>query len=223
MDIAVVTLVAGKEYSKAVRLATKSKEDYSKIHGYDIIVGNDTDVDNSRPVAWSKIPLLRRLLPGYDFVFWSDADAMFVDYQRRLEEFFSGFIASDKMMVVTKDAKNHVNTGNFLLRNNLWSLSLLDEIWQQNQFINHGWWDNAAFIHLLGLHPRIAQKVAVVPNHHLPFNSYPHHNDYVEGDFIVHFAGVHDLSRLEQLTVRFYKPLGIQLEQEISGISVMPS
>ena len=111
------------------------------------------------------------------------------------------------------DAKNHVNTGNFLLRNHCSTFEMLNRIWEQTQFTNHPWWENKAFIDLLEKDSQIRQQTMVVANRQMPFNSYPHHSDYVEGDFIIHFAGVHDLGRLEQLTTQYYRSLPTQLER----------
>lgn len=216
MNIAVVTLVAGEDYSNAVRLATRSKRDYCAYQAYDLFVGDNAHVESSRPVAWSKIPVLIRTLPHYDFVFWSDADALISNYETRIEEFFSGFIKSRKDVILTIDSAGNVNTGNFLLRSNRSTLDMLEAVWQQVQFKDHIWWDNMALIHLLKTDRRIQGQTAVVPNRQLPFNSYPHHNDYVNGDFVIHFAGVHDLQRLEQLIAQHYKPFPVATRTAIS-------
>ena len=203
MNIGVATLVAGDGYEKAVSLAIQTKQDYCALHGYDLVVGKE--FDRSRPIPWSKIPLLQKILPKYDLVFWSDADAMVVNYDISLNRFFHDFLNSDKKMLTTLDAAGNINTGNFLIRNSPWSFEFLGRIWEQEQFTNHGWWENMAFIHLLETDPEVRRQVTIVQNRQLPFNSYPHHNDYREGDFIVHFAGVHDLHELELLVARFYK------------------
>lgn len=216
MKFALVSLVVGEAYSKAVSLATKSKREYCKLHGYDFILEDGTNMPHTdRPIPWLKIPLIRGVLPNYDYVFWSDGDAMVVNYRTRFEDMFRDFLYSDKHMVITRDAAGNMNMGNFLLRNCSWSVSLLDKIWEQEQFIDHPWWENAAFIHLMETRAliedrSIADRVAVVSNRDYPFNSYPHLNDYKEGDFIVHFAGVasdphQGLSKLESLIVAHYK------------------
>src|SRR3989338_2640243 len=94
MRIAVATLVVGDDYSRVVQPATQSKIDYCNIHGYDPIIGLTSD--STRPVPWSKIPLLHRVLPEYDFVFFSDADTLVADYDRRIENTFLEPLGTDK-------------------------------------------------------------------------------------------------------------------------------
>ena len=206
MGIAVATLVVGEDYRKAVALATQSKIDYCHNQGYDFIF--ETGFDATRPVPWSKIPLIKRVLPRYDFVFWSDADAMVVNPDVRLEQMFGDFLDSDKHMVVTRDAAGNINLGNFIIRNCDWSFELLSKIWEQTQFLHHKWWENAAFIYLFSSEPKIQKHTAVVPYDRYAFNSYPHYpNGYKEGDFIVHFAGIHNLGELERLISKHHRSL----------------
>lgn len=211
MNIAVATLVVGERYEKAVALATQSKIDYCNNQGYDFVLGKDFDA--SRPISWSKIPLINRTLPKYDFVFWSDADAMVVNYDVRLEQMFGDFLDTDKHMVVTRDVAGNINLGNFLIRNCPWSFELLRKVWEETQFLNNDWWENAAFIHLFGSDVGIREHTAVVPHDRYTFNSYPHYpNDYRKGDFIVHFAGIHDLGELERMISKHYKIVGKSLQ-----------
>ena len=205
MEFAIVSLAAGHEYGKAVSLATQSKERYCRMHGYAFVLEKEP-LDASRPVAWSKIPLIAKVLPHYDYVFWSDADAMVVNYDIAFEDMFKCFFGTRTNMVVTKDAAGNINTGNFLLKNDEWSFELLEKIWNQEQFINHPWWENQAFLHLLHTDSLVKEHAAVVPYTDFTFNSYPHFpNGFKEGDFIVHFAGIHDVGELEKRIVKHFK------------------
>lgn len=119
---------------------------------------------------------------------------------------FGDFLDSDKHMVITRDAAGNINSGNFLIRNCAWPFELLRRVWGQTQFLNHIWWKNAAFLHLFHSDPEIQKHTAIVPYDRYPFNSYPHYpNGYREGDFIVHFAGIHNLGELERMISIYYK------------------
>ena len=79
-DIAVVTMVIGDEYAKAVAPATENKRKYCEMHGYDFVIA-DTILDLSRPISWSKILLLSKLMQesSYKWLFWTDADSLIMN------------------------------------------------------------------------------------------------------------------------------------------------
>ncbi len=80
-DIALITLSVGDNYSKSVAFGIASKEEYCSLHGYDFILCTEY-LDPSRPIAWSKIKLLEKVLNTnkYKWVFWSDADSIIMNF-----------------------------------------------------------------------------------------------------------------------------------------------
>jgi len=91
------------------------------------------DIDSGRPPAWNKIPVVRRLLQEYDFVFWIDSDAIFVRFDEDIRE----EIRPDKDLYLVKhhiNAQDVPNTGVLLVRNSRWSCGLLDRLWAMAQY-----------------------------------------------------------------------------------------
>lgn len=225
--VGMATLCVGKDYTVAVAPGIQSKREYCSANGYDFIFDDGKGVkitspsgevhemptsflDATRPIPWSKIKLVKGVLPGYDFIFWSDADVLIMNPRVRLEELLR-LLPDDKNLLLAKDALGVINTGNFFLRNILWSFRLLEEIYAQKHCINHGWWEQKAFIELYertldkpGANeikkdisgkplvynmPDVSQRTELLENHRL-FNAFVGVKDHFrDGDFLLHFAG----------------------------------
>ena len=159
-------------------LTFPNKRAYCDRHGY-AFIGETATLDASRPPSWSKVPLLLRHLPDFDWLMWSDADAVFTNLDRRLDD----LIATDADLVIAKDLIG-INAGSFLIRNTLAAAGFLRRVWDQRQFINHCWWEQAAMMHLInggtaGISVQYPAKAAI--------NSYP--EDWRPGDLVLHVPG----------------------------------
>ncbi|CAM6111218.1 unnamed protein product [Calypogeia fissa] len=110
----------------------KNKIDYARIHEYELFY-NVAFFDDSLNSLWAKLPLIRKLMlthPEAEWIFWVDADAVITDmvFEMPLEKYDQydlimwGF---DKMIFEDKNWVG-MNTGVFFIRNNQWSLDLLD-------------------------------------------------------------------------------------------------
>ncbi|HEX7377224.1 MAG TPA: class I SAM-dependent methyltransferase [Pirellulales bacterium] len=145
MKIALVTLAAGEEFARMAALVNPAKRRYCSRFDYDFIQF-DGQLDTSRPPAWSKIPVIRKVLPNYDWLFWCDTDAVLWNPDAGLRQFIGAAGPVDAIFQANQDG---ANSGLFFLRNSPWSFAFLDEIYRQEQFIHHPWWENAAIIDLL--------------------------------------------------------------------------
>jgi len=205
--ITVVTLVLGDEYKRITSPGVTTKMEYCNSKGYRFVVGGEEYWDKSRPLAWSKIIVLRKVLEeGKDhFLFWTDADAVITNPEVYLETLLKEMPLSTDIMP-TRDGAGNINTGHFFLRNTSWSLQLLDRIYARTHCLNHPWWENQAFIELYESDPSVKRKTLLQTNSKL-FNSYIDMSQpYTEGDFLIHFAGTKDRKRLEFLMKTFADP-----------------
>jgi hypothetical protein len=100
---------------------------------------------------------------------WVDADAYFVRTDRSiLDEITSNkhfYVVNHLCTIGTlRGAPGlHIqverpNLGVILVKNCGWSLLFLKQILDQVEFINHPWWDNAAFNSLLGFHFELSDR-----------------------------------------------------------------
>jgi len=112
--------------------------------------------------------------------------------------------ATHPSIVLSKD-QNGINLGCFAVRGgDKWAYTVLERAWQQRQFTNHPWWEQAAVAFVLygsNLMPRVNEHVDVVPQRTL--NSYPH--NWLPGDWMVHFAGTRNTAALGKLFVAFQR------------------
>ena len=78
MKLAVITLSIGELYQKRWYSSAVTKEIYCKKNGYDFIYIKNS-LDSTRKPHWSKIKALQNNLNKYDWIFYSDADAHFMN------------------------------------------------------------------------------------------------------------------------------------------------
>ena len=129
------------------RFCRNSMIQYGRRQGYDVV--HSPGGTSTRPLSWHKLQLVESLFDvGYDFVFWIDADAVFVDFDTDVAE----LIRPGKHIYLAKpriDGRDFPNMGIFLMRNCEWSRAFLRQLWSLEQYIDHPWWETAAMKHLL--------------------------------------------------------------------------
>jgi len=193
-DIAVLTAAIGDAYKPVVGVAIENKRKYCEKHGYDFICLEES-LDSSRHPAWSKIKLCEKVLSigKYQWVFWTDADSLFMDFATKLEE----FIDEDYNFIVGRES-TYVNTGQFFLKNSPESFDFLKDIYEMTEFIDtYGWWEQGSIVKLLEENEEYRAAAKLVSNR--LFNSFYFSHRwagkeeyYQRGDFIIHFVGVKD-------------------------------
>jgi galactosyl transferase GMA12/MNN10 family len=130
-------------------LAFPSFVRYAQLHGYEIVVG-DVDADGRAP-AWGKVPFLRRLLESYDFVLWIDADALILDPSVDLET----IVPADafQAFAVTRSLPGWGSSpclGVWAFRAGPRAQRFLAAVWEQEDLIEHAWWEQTALMRLTG-------------------------------------------------------------------------
>ena len=140
MKIAIVTIAIGDKFREKMHYSTLSKIEYCKKHNYDFIE-DDSVYDTSRPIAWSKILLMKKYLPQYDYIMWIDADAMILNFDDKIEDKL--YLLNGRDVCVTS-VYGMINTGVIIVKNTDTSLRLLDLIYEQTEFINDGNWEQSA-------------------------------------------------------------------------------
>lgn len=124
--------------------------EWAASHGWGFSWG--TEFDPSRPPAWSKIRFLQRLAPHHERLLWVDADVIATLKGPPPDEVF---VEGEGAIVFASADENHLNTGVMGLdcgaRGAGHGLgfgeagALLKWVWEQTQYINHPWWEQAAF------------------------------------------------------------------------------
>lgn len=141
MSSALVTLAVGT-HEELLEIALPSFHQFADRHGYETIVA---DVECERPPSWHKVPAIRGCLMEYDEVLWVDADVVIVDSSEDLS------VPADAWQAMVAHHTNCgevPNLGVWLVRRPM--LPILDRIWTMTQYLDHGWWEQAAMCDLLG-------------------------------------------------------------------------
>lgn len=204
--IAVVTLAVGEKYHEAVSLGIENKRQYCQKHGYDFICGFNS-LDDSRFPAWSKVLLLLNVLENkeYEWVFWTDADSLIMDFGKPLED----FIDPNYDFIINKEF-TWVCSGEFFLKNNDWSRDFMKLVYSHSECWMHPYEQIAINIELG--RPEIQAHTKIFPAKEInAFNPENYGGGdpsicYEPGDFIIHFGAVRDLPYLKSLFEK-YMPL----------------
>ena len=204
-EMIIATLAIGEDFKRSLAPSLQSKVAYAARHGYTYIQGGTEIWDREKPIAWSKIPFVLRILkdaPEGALIFLSDADVMITNPGKKLEDHVVPLLPEDKDLLMTLDACNNLNSGNMLLRNTTWQRDFWRRVGEQRDLTYHIWWENAAIIRLLQTVETDAVKIQITDDCRR-FNAYlegiPGRPLWTPGDFLVHFAGVYNLSKMEEL------------------------
>jgi hypothetical protein len=143
---AIVTLARGPEHEELLELALPSFEAFGERHGYDVLVA---DIDSGRPASWDKVPALRAALAEYEEALWLDADTVIVDPSEDVpvdERAWQALV-------------EHATGDGFVPNCGVWyvrapMLPVLEQLWTMTGYLNHGWWEQAAMLELLGYRGR---------------------------------------------------------------------
>jgi hypothetical protein len=201
----ILTLAIGKDFCDALKPALQSKRDYAKRHGYRYIQAGEEFWDRDRPIPWSKVWFVLKVLsevPDGELLFLSDADVLITNPDLRLEDNVIPLLPAEKDLLMTIDACGHLNSGNMLMRNSPWLRDWWRRVGEQKDLLYHIWWENAAMIRLLETVPKDLAKTETTAEH-WRFNAYLHglpgERLWEPGCFLVHFAGVYDPKRMAEL------------------------
>lgn len=143
MSKAIVSIGAGNLHKQLLDIAFPSFQAFSKKWGWDIY--RCDEVSKSRPAPWYKVQALLDLLPTYDEVLFLGADTLIIDGSNDLT-------APDiawQALVEHHTGDGYVpNTDVWLCRVEM--ISVLEQIWKMDQWLMHGWWEQAALLELMG-------------------------------------------------------------------------
>ncbi|CAM9210175.1 unnamed protein product [Ectocarpus fasciculatus] len=215
--IAIVSMYGGDWPPEVMRRVVHNKEFYAKYHGYTMIDGNKY-VDDTRGVSWFKLLAVEEALHSFDYVMYIDADAVIMDPKRPLDTFLIAGRGKDMIMTEDWSglnggvwiAKKSPWTHSFMKE--LWNQTHLIPRYSPDGKTRHIFeWEQRAFHYLIqsemwvrrgmpkydGDYMAVRDHIAYLPQ--CSFNSYPMHpmderggrdlHQYIDGDFIIHFAG----------------------------------
>jgi hypothetical protein len=210
MKIAIITFIVGNDYKKSMKLGIESKIEYAKRHDYDFYFGGEDVWDRSRPIPWSKLKYIEKILEmdKYDYLFVSDADVLITNKEIKLESFIP--LMEDKDLMWNFDVCGHYNSGNMFIKTSgkEWVKSYFDDVWKCEELIHHIWWENAGMIKMFESNETHKSHIMTCKEGWL-FNAYLFDETgksvgssrrlWERGDFLIHFAGVYDRKKIEKM------------------------
>jgi len=200
-SVAVVSLCSGG-YAKAgiCKIAKDNFQNYCAHHGYHLMFLADSDIpQHKRKRNWGKVLAIKHALkvPGVEYVFWMDADSLFMDISRPLDHVLP---PSGKEQTISGDSNCFINNGHLAFKRSPWSLSFLDQWWDVDPK-PWPWQDQSSQVYLLSGKKMVClfnsldkgccdggvalPQVEIKSQHEM--NSYT--SNFQVGDFIIHFAG----------------------------------
>jgi hypothetical protein len=160
-------LITGSDqrFAEVLRLTAPSMRRYAAAHGMRFLsvpMGG-----HGRAASWSKIRALQEALDrGADPAIWIDADALMVRFDQDIR---STLDPAKDFFVFWQDrfSDPYANLGVIVVRNTEWSRQFLQQIWDAKLDPEHGWWDQAAFQHLIGMRRCLERGEVDAPDENL--------------------------------------------------------
>lgn len=161
------------------RPIAEMKRQYCARHGYKFVCREDYTDKMSHP-GYSKMPLLLELLDDAEaeWLFWSDADALIVNPEQKLED----FIDPNFFLILAGDILGHT-TSNFFIRNSEWSRKLLKQWTNHRPRLDVSPYEQAVLGRILGSNHHLLHRIQLAGDR---FNSHPLQRSK---PFIIHLGG----------------------------------
>lgn len=130
-------------HEEMLEVSAPTVEGFARRHGYDFFVGGKA---TQLPAAWNKVPLLRSALQTYEEVVWFDCDLVVVDASEDFPPVPPG--KAHSLVRHFEEGSEVPNSG--VWRVNRGALPLLSAMLELEVFRDHGWWEQAALMTLMG-------------------------------------------------------------------------
>jgi len=225
LNIAMLTVLSGEKYYQRYKQAIKIKENYCNYHNYDFIFIRDDETQD--PNGWLKLYYLIKYIEKYDYIFLSDADVIITNRDKRIEDIINLYNCSNYCCLITTDY-NSINTGNIIWRNCPLSIEIINKVFNmRNDTIRYslklpfnpkGIYEQPSFIYYYNNNKNYRKVINIIPQYVM--NSYtncfkqlrksniiPYINNkinrcnYMEGDFLIHFAGFNYFNQLNDFKI----------------------
>lgn len=145
MRKAISTFATGR-HAELLALSRPLFRAYAKRHGYEYREHKIT-VTHNRPASWLRLPLLTGLLHEFDEVLWFGADVVIVNGT----EDFGAAVPPDAWAAMVKhhvEGEDVPNSDVMIMRPPM--IPWLRQAWDLEQYMFHPWWEQAAYMHLMG-------------------------------------------------------------------------
>ena len=151
MSAGVICTLGAGEHARLIEISSRQLERWVGTFDYHLDVQYET-LSAERPPAWSKVLQIRENLDSHKYVFWIDADTVVWDTNHDFRDLVSW---RKPLALVAHNYHNQwfPNLGVIAIQSTRFTRRLFDRLWEMDEYTNHKWWENAAFLDLLGISP----------------------------------------------------------------------
>ncbi len=177
----------GASFREIGELTAPSKEVYARRHGYDFLC--QTTFPPTVAPCFERVYMALENMDRYDWMFYTDADAMITNQDTRLENLIDDQYDLITTVDPTCDKFVNINNGVMLIKCSEWSRSFLKLI-DSPVYHSHPWLSQQALIDFYA-EPETKSHIKLTPwrfFNSLWHSSYGDHN-WQPGDFVLHAAG----------------------------------
>lgn len=195
--VLVCSAAVGAEFQERAAPCLESHRNYCLTNQYQYRIETNRVVED-RPIPWTKVRFLRRLLSNcqHEVIVWVDADAMITNNHLRVEDWIDEL--GDRDLLLTRDANGAINTGVMIMKNTPWVRRFFKQVDEKEDFAHHPWREQGAIIDLYRSdadvrdHCRLTDADRSSLVHAYAFNFEP-------ASWLVHFAGHKNFATLAAL------------------------
>ncbi|MBS4176690.1 putative nucleotide-diphospho-sugar transferase [Lederbergia citrea] len=205
-NMVICCLATGKNHEDALEIMKPTVEYYGKLHKIDTLFFKEKLLPKEMAKK-HKILLLYNLLKYYEIVMWMDSDTIFVNPEEDIRNelntehvvYMASYFGREPLFP---------NSGVIVVKRDPKTFEILEKVWTFKRKHGRGWWDQQAFLELLGFKNDYINILAyngpteytpLIGNLHLKWNSRPNRKDVSKNPVIMHHCGLDWWVRLKRM------------------------
>ena len=184
MKIAIAQLYT-KNLDDWAYIAVENKKRYARLNNYDLVSKRGLyKTKPKRHPSWHSLSLILEILEtsNIDWVFWSDVDALIMDYTVKLES----FMKPNCDIIIPSQGQgeycgiktnNCLCCGHYFIKNTQWSKDLLRHLWkwpkdEYDRYRNYGYWEQCGMNYMFNENEMDFDKHVYIEPKNRAFNSF---------------------------------------------------
>ena len=184
MKIAIAQLYT-KNLDDWAYIAVENKKRYARLNNYDLVSKRGLyKTKPKRHPSWHSLSLILEILEtsNIDWVYWSDVDALIMDYTVKLES----FMKPNCDIIIPSQGQgeycgiktnNCLCCGHYFIKNTQWSKDFLRHLWkwpkdEYDRYRNYGYWEQCGMNYMFNENEMDFDKHVYIEPKNRAFNSF---------------------------------------------------